>query len=78
MGGMGKKSDTFTRQPTIPYYVGPTTIEAAKYLMNVCRRFISERANVADVNKAIEIWQEETTSGIKDRARIETETQGGE
>ena len=60
---MGKKRDTFTGQPTVPRYFGTGQIEVAKHLMSVCRRFIADRANVDDVNKAIEIWREETAPG---------------
>jgi len=57
-GDMSKKRDTFIAGRA-PYYPNNPTAEAAKHLQNVCRRYLSSRANAHDIDEAVRNWNEQ-------------------
>lgn len=53
---MNNRGRSTTGGPDVPDYQTTPIREAAKLLALMARRFLSERANVYDVDRAIEEW----------------------
>jgi hypothetical protein len=51
-----RKRDTWAAGPA-PYHRMNATVEAAKHLSNVARRYAQGKATLADMNEAVGIWE---------------------
>lgn len=58
---MSEKRST-TGKAAVPYYPGTSDRELAKYLRLVAGRFLNDRANAGDVDKAVKLWVERKTT----------------
>lgn len=61
---MGRKRDTWSNERA-PYYPGTPTFEAAKFLVNVAKRYMAEKATKTEVDVAVKTWEEAKAEEVR-------------